>query len=53
MRDQTERRAYCPRCNQPDIRVYLEAGVTKYRTHDHVPGGGVSCKNSGQPVVAR
>ena len=41
--------AYCPRCNQ-EVRTYREAGLLKYRTHDHVPGGDATCKNSRKPV---
>lgn len=50
MTPEKTRTAYCPRCNQHGVRTYKEAGVEKYRTHDHVQGGGVSCRNSGQPV---
>lgn len=43
-------RAYCPRCHRDDIRTERRGNEEVYRMHDHVPGGGVRCHNSGQPV---
>ena len=44
--------AYCPKCRRAEpIRTVFRNGREEYVMHGHVPGGGVSCHNSGQPVV--
>ena len=42
-------RADCQKCGR-EVDTYFRNDREEFPVHPHVPGGGVSCRNSGHPV---